>query len=560
MSCVRYFLYARKSEPDKSRQVESIPDQVKVLRRLVEGRGCQIVDELYEERSASYPGRPVFNRMIQRIRRGEADGILVWSINRLMRNPVDQGTVAWMVQQGQLNSILTSDREYKPGDNVLLLNVEGGSANQFILDMRKGILRGLESKVERGWFPHRAPFGYRNDKYKLKGRKTISKHPKYFAIMRRAWDLLLSGVYTVPQIQRIMNEEWGVRTPHSGSRGGRPVPLGNLYKAFHNVFYAGCFMRNGQVYKGAHPTMVSMGEYDKAQAIIGRLNPIKPKHHGLAFNGLMRCVTCQGWISGSVKEKPAGRFYTYYHCQNRTGACTKVSISQTSLAELLDDSLQAVEMLPEFYAWAAEEINREDEDIHNKDQATVRQRERTLVEVDKRLDALLELRMRDLVTDDEYIQKKNGLTKNRANLDDAIEKERQRADLARQSSLRAATMAYWGRRWFHEGDGSEKRQVAQALGSDFCFDRGRVTFTLHPMLRRVRAEYKGLEAQYRRIELIHAKSDLRTKKEALRPLISVWSSIWRDIRNVAYAEQLDFPAVTLESNAQEALSSQRGST
>jgi hypothetical protein len=42
--------------------------------------------------------------------------------------------------------------------------------------------------------------------------KTIEVDPKRFNIIRKVWDSMLSGVYTVPQIHKKLNDEWGFRT------------------------------------------------------------------------------------------------------------------------------------------------------------------------------------------------------------------------------------------------------------------------------------------------------------------------------------------------------------
>lgn len=161
---MRYLLYARKSTESEDRQVQSIDDQLNSLRRLAAQRGLHIMEELIESKSAKDPGcRAVFARLLAEIEAGRADGILCWNLNRLSRNPVDSGTLSWMLQRGVLQSILTVEREYRPEDNVVLMAVESGVANQFILDLRKAVARGTRSKVEKGWFPHRAPEGYRNN-------------------------------------------------------------------------------------------------------------------------------------------------------------------------------------------------------------------------------------------------------------------------------------------------------------------------------------------------------------------------------------------------------------
>ena len=137
---IKYFLYTRKSSEGEDRQVQSIPDQIDRLTKLSDELGLEIVEILSEAKSAKSPGnRPIFEKMLERIEKGEANGILGWEINRLSRNPVDSGRIQWMLQQGIIQSIRTMNREYRPDDNALILSVESGSANQFILDLKKGV-------------------------------------------------------------------------------------------------------------------------------------------------------------------------------------------------------------------------------------------------------------------------------------------------------------------------------------------------------------------------------------------------------------------------------------
>jgi DNA invertase Pin-like site-specific DNA recombinase len=99
-------------------------------------------------------------------------------LDRLARNPIDGGQIMWMLQQGIIKHIKTYERSYYPNDNVLIMSVELGMANQFIRDLSQNTKRGLRAKAERGWYPGHAPVGYLPHPLKRKGEKKSLKIQK----------------------------------------------------------------------------------------------------------------------------------------------------------------------------------------------------------------------------------------------------------------------------------------------------------------------------------------------------------------------------------------------
>ena len=85
----KFFIYTRKSTDDKDRQVRSISDQLSELKELAMKENLEIVDVFVEKQTAKIPGRPVFNEMIERMEKGEAECILAWHPDRLAPNSVN---------------------------------------------------------------------------------------------------------------------------------------------------------------------------------------------------------------------------------------------------------------------------------------------------------------------------------------------------------------------------------------------------------------------------------------------------------------------------------------
>lgn len=94
----RYILYVRKSSEDAERQSLSIPAQKRKLKEMFPS--IKIVDTLEESRSAFEPGRPLFATVIDKLRNGEAEGILSWHPDRLSRNEIDAATITYAIRRG----------------------------------------------------------------------------------------------------------------------------------------------------------------------------------------------------------------------------------------------------------------------------------------------------------------------------------------------------------------------------------------------------------------------------------------------------------------------------
>lgn len=489
---VRYVLYARKSEEDKNRQVQSINDQIKELRALAARRGLVIVEEIREEHSAKAPGRPRFNAMLESLRQGRADGILVWSINRLLRNPIDQGAISWMLQGGQIASLLTMDKEYLPGDNVVLLSVEGAVANQFIIDLRKGTLRGIASKVEKGWFPHKAPIGYLNNTQ----LKTIEPDPQRFALLQRAWAMLLTEGRSVRQILDVLNEEWGFRTPpaRGGQRGAgeRPLALNTLYRVFTNIFYAGYFVHGDTIHQGKHQPMVTLAEFARAKTLLRREFKTSPQKHQFAFTGLIRCASCGGGVTAethlkTLKATGETRHYTYYRCVNKHGRCDKRGLSEAALQHQIAELLGQLSIPEAFAAWARRELERRHEGEQHVRQLAYTNAQQRQSEIERHLDTLLELRLQDVIDDATYASKRACLVEERQRCHLEVARLEEIGDSTRQTLSHALGFCENARAWFASGDLEVQRVIARALGASYelCDDgRGgkRLEIVPHPLL------------------------------------------------------------------------------
>jgi len=502
---IKYFLYARKSSESEDRQVQSIEDQLNRLKNLASDLDLEIKDIYSESKSAKKPNnRPLFDEMIGRIEKGEADGILCWSINRLSRNPIDSGKISWLLQQGTLKSIQTIERQYLPNDNVLLFNVESGMANQYILDLRRDTKRGIDKKLNDGWLPTLAPFGYLNDKE----NKTIIKDPERFDLVRKMWNLILTGSYTPPKILEIASNEWGFRTIKHKKIGGGFLSRSGIYRIFNNLFYAGIMVHDGKEYQGKHEKMITLEEYDRVQFLLGKKGKPRLTKHHFAFTGAIHCGECGCLITAETKKKlikstKEVKEFTYYHCTRRKKdhKCSqRKAVRSEDLEKQIENELSKYTILPEFLNWALEGLRKKNNTEIEERTKIYEMRHKDLAQSQKELDNLTKMRYKELIDDETFLKEKSALQIEINKKKELLRETEARAEKWIELTEKTFRFATYARKAFIEGGLELKKEILMTLGQNPILVHGKLIIEPNEWLKPIRDEYPALEKEYLRLE------------------------------------------------------------
>ena len=466
---IKYFLYARKSSEAEDRQVASIGSQIDELTKVAERDNLEIIATFSESQSAKAPGRPVFNKMIDKIHKGEAQGIICWKLDRLARNPVDGGSINWMLQQGIIKHIKTYERSYYPTDNVLMMSVEFGMANQFIRDLSQNTKRGLRAKAERGWYPTFASVGYMHNPLKKKGEKEIIKDPERFNLVRKMFDLMLTGNYTPPKILEIATNKWGLR-----NRNGKKIARSTIYRIFADPFYYGKFeypKNSGNWYQGKHEPMITEEEYNRIQTLLGRDNIIHPKKYTFPFRGLIRCGECGAMITAEKKIKKCKNgnihHYVYYHCTKRKNPkCTQGCIEEKELERQIAELLSKIEIPPEFHDWAMEQLQEETKRESKDRNKILNKHQKEYNDCLKEIDGIISMRARKELDEENYKRRMSFLTKEKARLYELLQDTDNRVNAQLEVAEKFFTLARDAKKEFETGDPEKQKIILSSLGSN----------------------------------------------------------------------------------------------
>lgn len=474
LQSVRYRLYARKSTDTEDKQVQSLDDQVKVMKATAKREGVRLVgDPLREAKSAKRPHvRPVFEELIQEIEDGKIDGIVCWKLDRLSRNPTDSGRIQQLLQDGKLKHILTYEKSYFPEDNAIVFSVEAGMSNQYVRDLSVNTRRGMELKADRGHKPGVPPVGYLNDRIE----KVIISDPDRFDLVRILWDKMLTGTYSMAQLVKIADKELHITTPVRGKTGGGPIAYSSLCAMFKNRFYTGKLPFKGQVLPGKHQAMVTEEEFERVQQIIDPLHTTRPKDktYNFQLRNLFKCGECGFAITAEQKRKTIkstgeSKEYVYYHCtgKSRSIKCSqpKLHVNEDMLIEQIKEKLSKFTIDPDFYKLAIEALAQEEDEVVEKNNAKTLAHERAIERAKRSIANLRRMRYSGEADDDSwYFAEMQTLEDDLERLQDARNKDEYRARNWRAKADEVFTFARYAKEDFDSDDLEKKRSVVVKLG------------------------------------------------------------------------------------------------
>lgn len=412
---MKYILYCRKSTESEDRQVMSLESQEEELERAFGGLDhIEIVDRYSESKSAKAPGRPLFGEMMARIERGEADGIIAWAPDRLARNSIDGGRIVYLLDQCVLKNLRFSTYTFENNpQGKFMLSIMFGQSKYYSDALSENVRRGQRAKLAKGWRPARPAFGYLTDPDTL----TIVRDPAVFPLVRRMFEMVLGGE-SIRQVAQIAADDWGLRMPANRRSRGQAISRATVYRLINNPFYAGVIRWNGQLTPGKHEAVIPWDDYERIQSRLRAVDKPKPKSRDFPFTGLIRCGACGFMVTAEEKVKPSGRRYIYYHCSKRSfrPRCAEPSIRAEVVDAQIAAFLASITLDAAFEAFVLREIDR---NAATEFEAIVSQRqtlERRQAEIKRELTELTQLRVRQILSDEEFLRERERLTREQLRL------------------------------------------------------------------------------------------------------------------------------------------------
>lgn len=495
----KYFIYCRTSSDREDKQVLGIPSQKKELLEYAHLYGLKVVDVYCEKQTAYKTGRPLFNEMLARIEKGEADSILTWHLSRLARNSSCGGRLIYMMDESKIKEIRTKEKIYTgTTSDKFMMQIEFAMTKKSSDDTSDFVKRDCKSKLAKGEYPGVCPLGYLNLSKEgvIAGKMFNSQKQLYFEqlklnrplkrveidpvdgeLVRRLFEEFAKGNHSLRSIIKL-SDEISLRARRSHTKLSKV----SIHRILTNPFYYGVIRYNGQLYASdvQHDALISKELFDKVQLVLKNKQKSKRQHNNFAYTGFIKCA-CGSAITAIQKK---GHIY-YYCCQSKGECQVKKYVREEELERQLKNKLKSLYIPNSFVEWAKKQIRFVYEQ-ESKQQDTIRKKlqiEHTTCKT--KFKNLLNMKISpentsgELLSDVEYLEQKKLLQDELFNLEAKLKDQSNHEDswINRVEQFFDFVSALGER--FNNGDANTKRSILLSIGSKFILELGELSLQIN---------------------------------------------------------------------------------
>lgn len=308
---------------DRTETLISPQLQEREIRSWAKGRGFELEMLPAElDQSGADDSRPILQGAIERIERGELEGVIVWNFARFTRSLASSIAFLESIEKagGQLHSTSEQIDASTPAGRMtrnFLFSIAQAEREQ----KAEGFDKAKADAVERGiWTAPVVPFGYRKNAERRLEPDPVEGPVRAEVIRRRG-----------------AGESWRALAEYIRAETGRSFLPAAVRQMVRSRTALGEARQGKHVNPGAHEPLVDRATWEAAQ--VAQPKPARGIHGEALLGGLVRCAGCSRRVSSTFRN---GR--RYYSCRryHAAGDCPEpASISAPLIEPYVTEALFA---------------------------------------------------------------------------------------------------------------------------------------------------------------------------------------------------------------------------
>lgn len=301
-------LYPRVSTEDQSRYGHSLDEQEDRLKKLCDYKEYEIY-KIYREEgvSAKSMKRPKFQEMIEDMKSGKINKIIVYKLDRLTRSIQDLESIFRMLEEYDCSlESVSEDINTETATGKFFVRMTTILAQLEIERCSERTKFGLVGAAKKGHISGQPPLGYTKEPE----NKSIIIDDVSAEVVRRIFRLYLDGM-SVCSICKLFKEENVLN---------RRWPTTTVDKILSNQLYIGNVVhrkRSGEdveIFEDVVPAIIDKTDFEIVQKRKEKNLKNYMRKHTFIFMQKIRCPKCNKIMGGCSSTSKTGKKHIYYQC------------------------------------------------------------------------------------------------------------------------------------------------------------------------------------------------------------------------------------------------------
>ncbi len=473
---------ARVSTEEQKEAGNSLPAQQARLRNYIDRTNLELIREFIFDESASKEVRKEFEKVVDFLKeQKETVALCCDKIDRLSRDfLVGIVELERLRGEGKIELHFASDginriHQNSNAGELFVFNVLVAASQNFSNSISDNTKRAFEQKRRNGEITGQPPIGYKSVPLdaKKRTRSDVVPDPETAHIVQKLFELYATGNHSLTTLWK------EAKKFELKGKNGKIVARSVIEIMLKSEFYYGfAYSKKYNLrYPHKYECLITKDLYDKCKEVReGRKKkPSQLDTKPFIFRGLLTCKNCGCLMSPEIKK---GKFI-YYSCTNAKGICKRIYVPEKTLLKPVQDVFDAFASIPEEVqerlVSELRKLNEGEKIFHDRE---INRIQTEYKRVQGRINALLDMRLDESITKDDYDKKLQELKDQQYQLE-IEQSEYTKAD--HEYHIHVGTVLNLSRRIgdiFESSEVEEKRAILNFLLQNPTVEDKKLVFTL----------------------------------------------------------------------------------
>ena len=346
-------------------------------------------------------------------------------------------------------------------------------AKTYVLNLSENVRRSLDFKRRNGEWGGKAPLGYLNIR-DADGKSALILDPERAPLVRMLFEDYAKGTDSISGDLVLKARKWGLRNK---TRKGGLLSASQIQHILNNPFYFGVMRVKGELVPHRYEPLISRELFDRCQAVAEGRTRATTAHYSekpFVFRGLVECAVSGRMVTSDIKKER----HTYLICRDPKDPSRKVFVPEAAILEQVKAVFRSIQVPKTLLAALLAHLKTSHgaERQFHEDAIAGLQREHALT--GRKLATLLDLRLDQSITGQEYDKKARELKERQVELALRIEQHQKGDDGFRTTLETLISVASRAADLFERSKTEQKRELVAFVFSNLRLRGKKLEFSL----------------------------------------------------------------------------------